>query len=72
MDTYLHVRPFIIIVIIVMFMSTTTFTSTFTFTFTAMFKTNLQVNMCKSVIRAKLSFFHANPTGRILNRFSLD
>ena len=28
--------------------------------------------MCLQVLRAPLSFFHTNPTGRVLNRFSRD
>ena len=28
--------------------------------------------MARSVLRAPLSFFHTNPTGRIINRFSND
>lgn len=40
----------------------------------AMLKNNtkLHFKMLKSVLRAPLSFFHVNPSGRILNRFSKD
>ena len=34
--------------------------------------TSMHHNMVKSVLRAPLSFFHQNPVGRILNRFSRD
>lgn len=33
---------------------------------------NVHTSMLRSVVGARLSFFHTNPTGRILNRFSKD
>ena len=40
------------------------------FHFIVIANTKLHLRMAGAVLRAPLSFFHANPLGRVLNRFS--